>query len=32
LGDRVLIWTRLEASRDEEPVEWTVARDPALRE
>lgn len=32
LGDRLLIWTRVETSRDEEPVEGTVARDPALRD
>jgi len=32
LGDRVLIWTRVESSRDEERVEWTLARDPALRD
>jgi alkaline phosphatase D len=32
LADGVLIWTRVSGDRDEEPVEWTLARDPLLRD
>jgi alkaline phosphatase D len=32
LSDGVVIWTHLTSDGDAVPVEWTVARDPALRE
>jgi alkaline phosphatase D len=32
LTDRVLIWTRLSGAEDDQPVAWTLARDPDLRE